>query len=29
MIKAVERTVRIERIHLLEKMGRKSGHYRG
>jgi cyclic pyranopterin monophosphate synthase len=28
MIKAVERGVRIERIHLVEKMGGKSGHYR-
>jgi cyclic pyranopterin phosphate synthase len=28
MIKAVERGVRIERIHLLEKTGGKSGHYR-
>ena len=28
MIKAVERGVRIEGIHLLEKSGGKSGHYR-
>jgi cyclic pyranopterin phosphate synthase len=28
MIKAVERGVRIEGIHLLEKKGGKSGHYR-
>jgi len=28
MIKAVERGVRIESIHLVEKMGGKSGHYR-
>src|SRR5579864_8826392 len=28
MIKAVERGIRIEGIHLLEKMGGKSGHYR-
>jgi len=28
MIKAVERGVRIERIHLIEKKGGKSGHYR-
>ncbi|NEU95689.1 cyclic pyranopterin monophosphate synthase MoaC [Bradyrhizobium uaiense] len=28
MIKAVERGVRIERIHLIEKIGGKSGHYR-
>jgi len=28
MIKAVERGVRIEGIHLLEKTGGKSGHYR-
>jgi cyclic pyranopterin monophosphate synthase len=28
MIKAVERGVVIEGIHLLEKMGGKSGHYR-
>jgi cyclic pyranopterin phosphate synthase len=28
MIKAVERGVRIEDIHLLEKSGGKSGHYR-
>ena len=28
MIKAVERGVRIERIHLVEKKGGKSGHYR-
>jgi cyclic pyranopterin monophosphate synthase len=28
MIKAVERSVRIEGIHLLEKKGGKSGHYR-
>ncbi len=28
MIKAVERGVSIEGIHLLEKMGGKSGHYR-
>ena len=28
MIKAVERGVRIEGIHLLEKLGGKSGHYR-
>jgi len=27
MIKAVERGVRIEGIHLVEKMGGKSGHY--
>jgi len=29
MIKAVERGVRIEGIHLVEKKGGKSGHYRG
>jgi len=29
MIKAVERGVRIEGIHLVEKKGAKSGHYRG
>ena len=28
MVKAVERGVRIEGIHLLEKHGGKSGHYR-
>ena len=28
MIKAVERGVRIEGIHLVEKRGGKSGHYR-
>ncbi|MBV9461362.1 MAG: cyclic pyranopterin monophosphate synthase MoaC [Bradyrhizobium sp.] len=28
MIKAVERGVRIEGIHLLQKLGGKSGHYR-
>jgi cyclic pyranopterin phosphate synthase len=28
MIKAVERGVRIEGVHLVEKMGGKSGHYR-
>jgi cyclic pyranopterin monophosphate synthase len=28
MIKAVERGVRIEGIHLIEKKGGKSGHYR-
>ncbi len=28
MIKAVERGVRIESIHLVEKQGGKSGHYR-
>ena len=28
MIKAVERGVRIEGIHLVEKVGGKSGHYR-
>lgn len=28
MIKAVERGVRIEAIHLVEKVGGKSGHYR-
>ena len=28
MIKAVERGVRIERIHLVKKKGGKSGHYR-
>jgi cyclic pyranopterin phosphate synthase len=28
MIKAVERGVRIEGIHLVEKFGGKSGHYR-
>ncbi len=28
MIKAVERGVRIEDIHLVEKIGGKSGHYR-
>ncbi len=28
MIKAVERGVRIEGIHLVEKKGGKSGHYR-
>src|SRR6266404_3366810 len=28
MIKAVERDVRIEGIHLVEKKGGKSGHYR-
>jgi cyclic pyranopterin monophosphate synthase len=28
MIKAVERGIRIEGIHLLEKVGGKSGHYR-
>ena len=29
MIKAVERGVRIDGIHLVEKFGGKSGHYRG
>src|ERR1700692_158652 len=29
MIKAAERGVRIEAIHLVEKRGGKSGHYRG
>ena len=28
MIKAVERGVRVEGIHLVEKIGGKSGHYR-
>ena len=28
MVKAVERGVRIEGVHLLEKRGGKSGHYR-
>ena len=28
MIKAVERSMRIENIHLVEKRGGKSGHYR-
>ena len=28
MIKAAERGVRIEGIHLVEKIGGKSGHYR-
>jgi cyclic pyranopterin phosphate synthase len=28
MVKAAERGVRIEAIHLLEKKGGKSGHYR-
>jgi cyclic pyranopterin monophosphate synthase len=28
MIKAVERGVRIEGLHLVEKLGGKSGHYR-
>ena len=28
MIKAAERGVRIEAIHLVEKKGGKSGHYR-
>jgi cyclic pyranopterin phosphate synthase len=28
MVKAVERGVRIEGIHLVEKLGGKSGHYR-
>ena len=28
MVKAVERGVRIEGIHLIEKKGGKSGHYR-
>jgi cyclic pyranopterin phosphate synthase len=28
MIKAVERGVHIEGIHLVEKLGGKSGHYR-
>ncbi len=28
MIKAVERGVRIEGLHLVEKKGGKSGHYR-
>jgi cyclic pyranopterin phosphate synthase len=28
MVKAVERGMRIENIHLLEKRGGKSGHYR-
>jgi cyclic pyranopterin phosphate synthase len=28
MIKAVERGARIEAIHLVEKKGGKSGHYR-
>jgi len=27
-VKAVERGVRIEGIHLVEKKGGKSGHYR-
>ncbi|MBN8982242.1 MAG: cyclic pyranopterin monophosphate synthase MoaC [Rhizobiales bacterium] len=28
MVKAVERGVRIDNVHLVEKMGGKSGHYR-
>ena len=28
MIKAVERSARIDGIHLIEKSGGKSGHYR-
>jgi cyclic pyranopterin phosphate synthase len=28
MVKAAERGVRIESIHLVEKKGGKSGHYR-
>jgi cyclic pyranopterin phosphate synthase len=28
MIKAAERGVRIEGLHLVEKIGGKSGHYR-
>jgi cyclic pyranopterin phosphate synthase len=28
MVKAVERGIRIEGIHLVEKLGGKSGHYR-
>ena len=28
MVKAVERGIRIEGIHLIEKIGGKSGHYR-
>ena len=28
MVKAVERGVRIDNIHLVEKNGGKSGHYR-
>jgi hypothetical protein len=28
MVKAVERGMRIEDIHLVEKRGGKSGHYR-
>jgi cyclic pyranopterin phosphate synthase len=28
MVKAVERGIRIEGIHLIEKSGGKSGHYR-
>jgi cyclic pyranopterin phosphate synthase len=28
MVKAVERTMRIEGIRLLEKVGGKSGHFR-
>jgi cyclic pyranopterin phosphate synthase len=28
MVKAVERGARIEAIHLVEKSGGKSGHYR-
>jgi cyclic pyranopterin phosphate synthase len=28
MVKAAERGVRIEGIHLVEKSGGKSGHYR-
>jgi len=28
MVKAVERGVRIDGIHLVEKLGGKSGHYR-
>jgi cyclic pyranopterin phosphate synthase len=28
MIKAAERGVRIEAVHLVEKKGGKSGHYR-
>jgi cyclic pyranopterin phosphate synthase len=28
MVKAVERGMRIENIHLVEKRGGKSGHYR-
>jgi cyclic pyranopterin phosphate synthase len=28
MVKAVERGIRIEAIHLVEKKGGKSGHYK-